>query len=87
MAPAETRWVSASELAEYAYCPRAHFYRGRVPDSALSHSAVRSLDRGRAWHARELSVERHATGWGRLLLVLGALLLVTVGAVAWFLFR
>jgi hypothetical protein len=47
------RWTTPSDLAEYAFCPRAHFYRrhGEAPPSA---EAVA----GESYHRRRLSSER-----------------------------
>lgn len=47
-------WASASELAEYAYCPRALYYRRRDPDAPEPGAAVA----GRRYHARVLGAER-----------------------------
>lgn len=49
----EERWSTPSDLAEYAFCPRAHHYRlhGEAPTS-------RSAEAGETYHARRLSAER-----------------------------
>lgn len=75
----EPPWTSATELAEYAYCPRAHFYRrqGEAPPSPAA-------TEGESFHHRRLASERwreeHAPlAWA----VVGAgvvLLAVAVGA-------
>ncbi len=52
--PDRDGWTSPSELAEYAFCPRAWHYRttrGPAPASASSNA-------GTAYHARELSAQR-----------------------------
>lgn len=79
-----TDWVSASDLADYAYCPRAHFYHDHPPDGSSDADADRRARAGRAFHARELAGERRraehgAAYWGALLV--GVVLLL--GAVAW----
>jgi CRISPR/Cas system-associated exonuclease Cas4 (RecB family) len=62
------RWTSASDLAEYAYCPRAGYYRRhRAPPAPTVESEA-----GVAYHARELAragaLERRAgIYWGGLL--------------------
>lgn len=52
-------WVSASDLAEYAYCPRALYYRRAEPnapetapeaDGRRYHTAVLGAERRRADH-------------------------------------
>lgn len=73
-------WVSASDLAEYAYCPRSHYYSlhteavgGRIAPDPRARAGVR-------YHQRTLSAERdhdrHIGAYLALLLV-G---LVVVGA-------
>ncbi len=78
--------VSATDLAEYAYCPRAHYYRDHPPPGGPVRSAQRRADAGRRYHAHELGGERRraehgAAYWGALLL--GAAL--CVGAIVWIL--
>ena len=82
------RWVSASDLAEYAYCPRAHWYHEHPPPGGRGRSAERRADAGRRFHARELGGERRraehgAAYWAALLL--GAALFL--GAVVWIFHR
>ncbi|HXW67017.1 MAG TPA: hypothetical protein VEL82_03965 [Thermoplasmata archaeon] len=77
-------WVSASDLAEYAYCPRAHFYRDHPPPEGPARGSGRRARSGARYHARTLAAERrraeHGVAyWGAL--VLGVLLVV--GALAW----
>ena len=67
------RWISSTDLAEYAYCPRAGYYRRRHPDARPSGPALA----GTAYHARVLGRERReeerpAVYWVGLLV--GALL-------------
>jgi hypothetical protein len=76
--PGPDGWSSASELAEYSFCPRAHFYhrQGEPPATRASAAGVR-------YHATALGSERwrdrHAgAAWaavavGLLLLALAAL--------------
>jgi hypothetical protein len=72
-------WASVSDLAEYAYCPRALWYRhhppagGPAPDSALDRS------RGEQFHARRLSAvatRAEPARWPWALLALGAILVL-----------
>ncbi|HEV2429619.1 MAG TPA: hypothetical protein VGV64_07240 [Thermoplasmata archaeon] len=68
-------WVSASDLAEYAFCPRAQWYRRHPPREAPSEAATRSARSGERYHAASLGreVDREARGSG------GALLAILVG--------
>jgi hypothetical protein len=51
-------WTSPSDLADYAYCPRSHWYRHHPPAAGPSAtSGVRSRA-GARYHARVLSAER-----------------------------
>ena len=72
-------WVSVSDLAEYAYCPRAQWYRGHPPVEPPSPSSVRSAHRGTAYHQEHLSavarLEARGPGWGIAALLLGLLVL------------
>lgn len=82
------RMVSASELAEFAYCPRAWYYRDHPPPQGRSEGSRRSAEAGTRYHRRFLAAEeRHELHAGRyvaLLLVSGALI---VGGIAWFWFH
>ena len=75
-------WVSVSDLAEYAYCPRAQWYRGHPPREAPAPSAVRSSERGEAYHQRSLSAvaerEARGAGWGIAALLLGLLVVAAL---------
>ena len=81
-APA-ARWVTVSELAEYAYCPRAWWYRDHPPPEGRTGASLRSADRGRARHEKVLGAvaarDRRA-GW--YVAALGAALVVLAGGVA-----
>lgn len=39
-------WLSVSDLAEYAYCPRAQWYRHHPPDGPTSAASERSAAAG-----------------------------------------
>jgi len=80
-------WTSASDLAEYVYCPRSHWYRHHPPRSGPSRASQRSAGRGVRYHDRVLTAERHhaergGTYW--VVLVMG-FALMAVGA--WWIFR
>lgn len=77
-------WVSASDLADYAYCPRAHWYQQHPPpDGPAPGSPARSAA-GRRYHAEALGAERRrdargAAYWLALLVGVGLVL----GGIAW----
>ena len=73
-------WVSASDLAEYAYCPRSYWY-SRHPESYPGESRPDPRARaGASFHRRVLSAERrredHAAGYAALLLAGVAIVVV-----------
>lgn len=82
----ETPWASASDLAEYTYCPRAHWYRKHPPPGPIPPGSKQRAEAGRRYHARELRAEesRDAHAGAYLALAgIGLLLLVIVGVWAW----
>lgn len=86
MAPPSGRWTTPSELAEYAFCPRAHWYRNHPPAGGPSGDGVRRAEAGERYHARtlratRLHAERGASYW--LLVVVGTL--VALGGLVWLL--
>lgn len=79
-------WASASDLADYAYCPRSHYYRHHPPRRGPSTESRRSSEAGRAFHATTLArVERRERSYGAWALVAFAsalfLVALSVGAV------
>jgi CRISPR/Cas system-associated exonuclease Cas4 (RecB family) len=46
------RWTSVSDLAEYAYCPRALYYRYHPPPEGPEPSEEESAHRGERYHRR-----------------------------------
>ena len=54
-------WTTPTDLAEYAFCPRAHHYR-RQGEAPRTHPA----DAGTAYHLRQLSAERLRDEHGQL---------------------
>jgi len=76
------RWVSATDLAEQAFCPRSLYYRRRAPDAPESPSEAA----GRQYHARVLGAERRRSEhpvayWLGLLVGVGIVALAVVAAV------
>ncbi|HKV89964.1 MAG TPA: hypothetical protein VJQ43_02070 [Thermoplasmata archaeon] len=77
------RYVSASELAEYAFCPRAHYYRLHSEGRPVSSDASARERAGVTYHRRTLSSDRRWAGaalwpWGVTLLVGVVILTVAV---------
>lgn len=56
-----SEWVSVSDLAEQAYCPRAEWYRHHPPLRAPTYASRAASERGRRFHEHTLAgVERRA---------------------------
>ncbi|MCI4357549.1 MAG: PD-(D/E)XK nuclease family protein [Thermoplasmata archaeon] len=71
-------WLSVSDLAEYAYCPRAYWYRHHPPREPPDPGSVRSSQVGEAYHRHALRGIRHREDRGAavgLLAVAGAAVL------------
>jgi len=80
MGPDES-WSSPSDLADFVYCPRSHWYRHHPPSDGPNRASQRSALGGVRYHDRVLTAERHraergGTYWGALLL---GLALVALG--------
>jgi CRISPR/Cas system-associated exonuclease Cas4 (RecB family) len=80
----DPRWITPSELAEFAYCPRAHYYRLRYgPEPASADS-----ERGERYHRQVLGAElRRATRGANYWMLVAVGSLLTVGGVVAFLWR
>jgi CRISPR/Cas system-associated exonuclease Cas4 (RecB family) len=79
----EGSWTSASELADYAFCPRAHWYHDHPPPEGPSSAARARSAAGTRFHATTLSAERHhaehgGAYWAGLLIGVALLLGGTV---------
>ncbi|MGA9840066.1 MAG: hypothetical protein WBE40_03915 [Thermoplasmata archaeon] len=80
------RWVSATDLADYAYCPRAHWYHDHPPAGGPTSDGRERAAAGTRVHAGTLGAERSraehgAAYWAAL--TVGILLVL--GGVAWIL--
>jgi|HubBroStandDraft_1064217.scaffolds.fasta_scaffold04688_9 hypothetical protein len=78
-------WVSATDLADYAYCPRSHWYHDHPPPGGPSRGALARSAAGTHYHQQVLGAERRRAEHGGAYwvgLVLGVLLLI--GGLAWF---
>ena len=51
-------WASASDLADYAFCPRSHFYHEHPPAEGPSAVSRERALAGRRFHERTLTAER-----------------------------
>lgn len=81
---ADRSWTSASDLADYAYCPRSHWYHEHPPPGGESSDALARASQGRRYHARTIGGElRRARHTGAYWAALFVGLLLLVGGVAW----
>lgn len=79
-------WVSASDLAEYTYCPRAYWYRKHPPAGEAVGGASRRAEADRRYHAHALRSEEardSSAGTYVALIGVGVLLLAIVGVWVW----
>ena len=79
----ESGWTSPSDLADYAYCPRSHWYRHHPPDGATNPTASARRRAGSRYHRRTLTAERHRDErghayWAAVLVGVGILILGVV---------
>ena len=79
-------WTSPTDLADYAYCPRSHWYRHHPPARGPTSSTSGRREAGEQYHARTLSAERRRAERGSAYWIglLVGILLVVIG-VAWLL--
>jgi len=78
------RWVTASDLAEYAFCPRAHWYRLHPPREGETASARDRATAGSRYHRRVLGDERRrAEHPGAYWTALAVGLVLVVGGTVW----
>jgi hypothetical protein len=82
-------YVSAGELADYAFCPRSHYYARHPEGRRPAAGAVARESAGTAYHHRTIGSDRRWASasplpWIATLLIglaiLGLLLWVTLGA-------
>ncbi|MFZ1023918.1 MAG: hypothetical protein WAN87_07270 [Thermoplasmata archaeon] len=81
---APTSWVTVSDLAEYAFCPRALWYREHPPSMGRTRRATRSAVRGTRYHKRAIGAEvrrERRLGWYITGIVAAAL--CVVGGIGW----
>jgi CRISPR/Cas system-associated exonuclease Cas4 (RecB family) len=79
-------WATASELADYAYCPRSWWYGAHADPTDRSTASDRSARAGARYHERSLSTERYDEDHGTLYLALLAVAAVLIaGSLVWLL--
>jgi CRISPR/Cas system-associated exonuclease Cas4 (RecB family) len=57
--PGDDGWTSPSDLADYVYCPRSHWYRHHPPPGGPSRASQQSALAGVRYHRRALLAEQH----------------------------
>ena len=69
----ERMWLSASEVGDYAYCPRSFWYRRHPPAGGPSEASRRRSIAGSRYHSAYLAGEQarslHRSTWRTVLLV------------------
>jgi hypothetical protein len=77
------RWISAGELADYAFCPRSHWYSRTRPGAPIPRDSARRAAAGESFHRTELAGVRsrseHRGAYAAALLL--GVLLALLGAV------
>jgi CRISPR/Cas system-associated exonuclease Cas4 (RecB family) len=81
-------WTSPSDLADYAYCPRSHWYRHHPPARGPARAALKRIRTGLRYHHRTLAAERRraergAAYWVGVLAGVG----LVVGGTVWLFLR
>ena len=81
---AERSWTSASEIADYTFCPRSHWYHDHPPAEGPTSAHRARAAAGQRFHASHLSAERRRAEHGGAYwagLLVGVVLLL--GGIAW----
>jgi len=84
---ADDGWTTPSDLADYAYCPRSHWYRHHPPPGGPSSGSQRSALGGVRYHDRVLTAERHRAERGAAYWVVLLLGVALMALGAWWVFR
>jgi hypothetical protein len=78
--------TSPSDLADYAYCPRSHWYRHHPPVGGPSSDGRRRSAHGEQYHDQTLrGVRRRAEHGAAYAAVVVAGILLVLGGIAWLL--
>jgi hypothetical protein len=84
----DASWVSASDLADYAYCPRAHWYHDHPPRGGATREARARADAGVHYHRQVLGAERRrAEHGGAYWAALAAGTILVLGGIGWIFLR
>ncbi len=80
-------WTTVADLAEYAYCPRAWWYRAHPPPGGPDPSGRRRAAAGQWAHERRLRAtrdrDRHAARYWVALAAATAVLALAAGVALW----
>ena len=77
-------WVTASDVAEYAFCPRAQWYRRHPPRGGTTPAAEERAEAGTRYHRRVLGAERRRAAYASAYwAALAVGLALTVGGTLW----
>jgi CRISPR/Cas system-associated exonuclease Cas4 (RecB family) len=74
--------VSVSDLSEYAYCPRAFWYRHHPPSDLPTRATERFRAAGTQFHQRRLTADERFETWSDRWLVIALTVAGIVAAVA-----
>ena len=80
-------WTTPSDLADYAYCPRSHWYRHHPPRGGPSSDSQERAREGQRYHHRVLTAERHRAERGGAYWVALVIGMALVLGGAWWIFR
>jgi hypothetical protein len=78
--------VTVSELAGYAYCPRAWWYDAHPPAEGRTVESGRQTRDGVRYHVRTLGADRRRASWARaagVVVVTASLLLAAGSLLGW----
>lgn len=87
MSPDPRRGTSPSALADYAFCPRSHWYAQHPPAGGPNADGLRRVEAGARYHARALRGTRVRAELGGAYWVLVAVgVVVAAGGLWWLIF-
>lgn len=84
---ADDGWTTPTDLADYTYCPRSHWYRHHPPAGGPSRPSQRRALVGVRYHDRVLAAERHRAERGAAYWAVLLLGVALAGMGAWWVFR
>ncbi len=78
------RTITASELAEFAYCPRAWWYSAHPPSGGPEPQSLARAAEGRRFHDARLGAVERREAWGAAAVAAAiAALLLIAATIAW----